>query len=75
LVPDLLKKMYGAPPAIALFATNARYAAESWIQILLGDALIRYKREAYRGTEYAPRILSDEGLQVVMKVRPAFTTT
>ncbi|PVF97468.1 hypothetical protein CPB86DRAFT_807236 [Serendipita vermifera] len=50
LVPGLLKKMYGAPPAIALFATNARY-----------------KREAYRGTEFAPRILSDEGLQVVMK--------
>jgi hypothetical protein len=28
LVPGLLKKMYGAPPAIALFATNARYAAD-----------------------------------------------
>lgn len=50
LVPDLLKKMYGAPPALALFATYARY-----------------KREAYRGTEFAPRILSDAGLQVVMK--------
>ncbi|PVF97469.1 hypothetical protein CPB86DRAFT_423305 [Serendipita vermifera] len=50
LVPDLLKRMYGEPPAIALFATFARY-----------------KREAYRGTEFAPRILSDEGLKVVMK--------
>lgn len=29
----------------------------------------RYKREAYRGSEFAPRILSDEGLKVVMKVR------
>lgn len=52
LVPDLLKKIYGAPPAVALFATNARY-----------------KREAYRGSEFAPRILADHGIQVVMKVR------
>ncbi|KAI1784449.1 composite domain of metallo-dependent hydrolase [Ganoderma leucocontextum] len=27
----------------------------------------RYKREAYRGSEFAPRILADNGLQVVMK--------
>jgi hypothetical protein len=52
LVPDLLKKMYKAPPAVALFATNARY-----------------KREAYRGSEFAPRVLADHGIQVVMKVR------
>ncbi|KAG2015465.1 hypothetical protein CC2G_008735 [Coprinopsis cinerea AmutBmut pab1-1] len=50
LVPDLLKNAYGSPPAIALFATNARY-----------------KREAYRGSEFAPRILADNGLRVVMK--------
>ncbi|TFK25665.1 composite domain of metallo-dependent hydrolase [Coprinopsis marcescibilis] len=50
LVPDLLKKAYGGPPAIALFATNARY-----------------KREAYRGSEFAPKILTDNGLKVVMK--------
>ena len=29
----------------------------------------RYKREAFRGSESAPRILVDNGLQVVMKVR------
>ena len=28
----------------------------------------RYKREAYRGSEFAPRILAENGLQVVMKV-------
>ncbi|KAF5393062.1 hypothetical protein D9757_001113 [Collybiopsis confluens] len=50
LVPDLLKKAYGHTPAVALFATNARY-----------------KREAYRGSEFAPRILADQGIQVVMK--------
>ncbi|KAG6911111.1 hypothetical protein DXG01_003851 [Tephrocybe rancida] len=50
LVPDLVKKAYGLTPAVALFATNARY-----------------KREAYRGSEFAPRILADNGLRVVMK--------
>lgn len=28
----------------------------------------RYKREAYRGSEFAPRILAENGLRVVMKV-------
>lgn len=27
----------------------------------------RYKREAYRGSEFAARILADNGLRVVMK--------
>ncbi|KAH7107924.1 hypothetical protein BKA62DRAFT_680428 [Auriculariales sp. MPI-PUGE-AT-0066] len=50
LVPDVLKKVYGGPPASAIFA-----------------AFARYKREAYRHSEYAPRILHDEGLPVIMK--------
>ncbi|EMD37373.1 hypothetical protein CERSUDRAFT_114046 [Gelatoporia subvermispora B] len=50
LVPDVLKRAYGHPPAVAMFATNARY-----------------KREAYRGSEFAPRILAQHGLPVVMK--------
>ncbi|PCH43667.1 hypothetical protein WOLCODRAFT_153717 [Wolfiporia cocos MD-104 SS10] len=50
LVPDVLKKAYDHPPAVAMFATNARY-----------------KREAYRGSEFAPRILAENGIQVVMK--------
>ncbi|KDQ28082.1 hypothetical protein PLEOSDRAFT_1077055 [Pleurotus ostreatus PC15] len=50
LVPDTLKKAYGSPPAIALFATNSRY-----------------KREAYRASEFAPRILTSHGLKVAMK--------
>ncbi|KZT28940.1 carbohydrate esterase family 9 protein [Neolentinus lepideus HHB14362 ss-1] len=50
LVPGTLKSAYGHPPAVAIFATNARY-----------------KRESYRGSEFTPRILADEGLQVVMK--------
>ena len=29
----------------------------------------RYKREAYRGSEFAPRVLAQNGLKVVMKVR------
>ncbi|KAI0038899.1 carbohydrate esterase family 9 protein [Auriscalpium vulgare] len=50
LVPDVLKRAYGSTPAVAIFATNARY-----------------KREAYRGSEFAARILADNGLKVVMK--------
>ncbi|KZT43545.1 hypothetical protein SISSUDRAFT_1039974 [Sistotremastrum suecicum HHB10207 ss-3] len=50
LVPDLLKKAWGQPPALALFATNSRY-----------------KREAYRGSEFAAKILSENGLKVTMK--------
>ncbi|KAJ6616478.1 carbohydrate esterase family 9 protein [Mycena sp. CBHHK59/15] len=50
MVPDLIKKAYGHPPAVAMFATSARF-----------------KREAYRGSEFAPRILADNGLDVVMK--------
>ncbi|KDQ57532.1 hypothetical protein JAAARDRAFT_35246 [Jaapia argillacea MUCL 33604] len=50
LVPDLIKKAYDHPPAVAIFATNARY-----------------KREAYRSSEFAARILAENGLKVVMK--------
>lgn len=67
LVPGTLKQAYsmffsfrctsytitfaGNTPAVALFATNARY-----------------KREAYRASEFAPRILAENGIDVVMKV-------
>lgn len=50
LVPDLLKSAWGSTPAVALFATNARY-----------------KREAYRGSEFAPKVLADAGIRVSMK--------
>ncbi|KAF5354651.1 hypothetical protein D9756_005354 [Leucocoprinus leucothites] len=50
LVPDVLKRAYGKTPAIALFATCARY-----------------KREAYRSSEFAPKILARNGITVIMK--------
>ncbi|KIJ15978.1 hypothetical protein PAXINDRAFT_99322 [Paxillus involutus ATCC 200175] len=50
LVPDVLKRAYEHPPAVAIFA-----------------AFSRYKREGYRHSEFAPRILNDDGLKVVMK--------
>jgi hypothetical protein len=28
----------------------------------------RYKREAYQASEFAPRILADNGIKVIMKV-------
>ncbi|KAH7888767.1 carbohydrate esterase family 9 protein [Phlebopus sp. FC_14] len=50
LVPEVLSRGYGPQPAIALFASQARY-----------------KREAYRGSEFAPRVLANKGFNVVMK--------
>ena len=50
LVPDLLKTAWNHTPAVALFATQARY-----------------KREAWRGSDYAPRILAAENITVIMK--------
>ncbi|KAF8844379.1 composite domain of metallo-dependent hydrolase [Paxillus ammoniavirescens] len=50
LVPEVLKRNYGPPPAIAMFGSQARY-----------------KREAYRGSEFAPRILAEHGFDIVMK--------
>ncbi|KAL0072430.1 hypothetical protein AAF712_000193 [Marasmius tenuissimus] len=50
LVPDLLKRAYGSTPAVALYATPARY-----------------KREAYRASEFAPKILAQHGITVTIK--------
>ncbi|EAU91444.1 amidohydrolase [Coprinopsis cinerea okayama7 len=50
LVPEVLKRAHGKTPAVALFASAARY-----------------KREAYRASEFAPRILAQNGITVVMK--------
>ncbi|KAM0746981.1 composite domain of metallo-dependent hydrolase [Meredithblackwellia eburnea MCA 4105] len=52
IVPELLHSAnwIDDKPAVAIFATNARY-----------------KREAWRGTEYAPRILSENNITVIMK--------
>ncbi|KDQ57533.1 hypothetical protein JAAARDRAFT_267221 [Jaapia argillacea MUCL 33604] len=50
LVPDVLKKAQGDPPAIAMFASFSIY-----------------KREAYRHSEFAPRVLAENGIKVVMK--------
>ncbi|KAH8094913.1 hypothetical protein BXZ70DRAFT_946606 [Cristinia sonorae] len=50
LVPDVLKRMFGGPPAVAIFASNHGY-----------------KRESYRGSVFAPRVLADNAIPVVMK--------
>nr|XP_031860080.1 uncharacterized protein CI109_004444 [Kwoniella shandongensis]KAA5527152.1 hypothetical protein CI109_004444 [Kwoniella shandongensis] len=51
-ITDLVKQAWGAiPPAVAIFATNARYKRESY----------------FSATEFAPKILADNGLSVIMK--------
>ncbi|KAJ6595658.1 composite domain of metallo-dependent hydrolase [Mycena vulgaris] len=52
LVPEVLKRAYGAGSLLA-----ARIVS----------SVRRYKREAYRHSGFAPRILADNGLRVVMK--------
>ncbi|KAF8889894.1 hypothetical protein BD779DRAFT_1610936 [Infundibulicybe gibba] len=59
LVPDLLKKTWGGAPTIALFASNFNCS------YLMRTR--RKKREAYRGSEFAPRVLAEHGIPVVMK--------
>ncbi|KAF8914186.1 carbohydrate esterase family 9 protein [Gymnopilus junonius] len=49
LVPDLLRRMSGGVPSIAMFATNHRN-----------------KRETYRGSEFAPRVLAEQEIPVMM---------
>ena len=69
LVPDLIKQAWGKAPALALFSSFARLVIcphASGIQT--HDLHIRYKREAYRGSEFASRILNDNDLRIVMKV-------
>ncbi|KIM54979.1 hypothetical protein SCLCIDRAFT_135619 [Scleroderma citrinum Foug A] len=56
LVPDLLKKAFG------LFFPPHHAPA-----IAIFGSFARYKRETYRHSTYAPRILHDAGLDVVMK--------
>ncbi|KAI0251330.1 hypothetical protein BJV78DRAFT_1282605 [Lactifluus subvellereus] len=50
LVPDVLKRMWGGPPAIALFSDY-----------------YRHKRESYRGSVHAPRVLADCNFTVILK--------
>ncbi|KAI9507549.1 hypothetical protein F5148DRAFT_102021 [Russula earlei] len=50
LVPDVLDRMWGGPPAIALFSDYHRY-----------------KRETYRGSVHAPRVLADHNFTVILK--------
>lgn len=42
------------------------------VLILQRPSRCRYKREAYRHSEFAPRVLADEGLDVIMKVASTF---
>ncbi|KAH9045482.1 hypothetical protein EDB85DRAFT_35113 [Lactarius pseudohatsudake] len=50
LVPDILRRMWGGPPAVALFSDY-----------------YRYKRESYRGSVHAPRVLADNNFTVILK--------
>lgn len=58
------------PPAIAMFAVFSRSVL--FVSYLYARANVRdnrrYKREAFRHSEFAPRVLHDKGIKVLMKV-------
>lgn len=70
LVPELLKQAYGE--IRFLDATFLDRANASNVGNVPASAIFatnaRYKRESYRGSEFAPKILAQNGLPVVMKV-------
>ncbi len=57
--------MYGF---IAMFAAHSSGSQGGAPAAALFATKARYKRESYRGSEFAPRILADNGIRVVMKV-------
>jgi hypothetical protein len=62
------------PPLLpSLQHTPGSYIIGSPVQPSI--TLYRYKREAYRGSEFAPRILAENGIKVVLKVCPPFQAT
>ncbi|KAH8825118.1 carbohydrate esterase family 9 protein [Flagelloscypha sp. PMI_526] len=67
LVPETLKKAWGiAYPFCAVLAANPRSLGPTPGAALFAT-LGRYKKEAYRGSEFAPRILASHGIDVSMK--------
>ncbi|KAJ7039580.1 hypothetical protein C8F04DRAFT_1085776 [Mycena alexandri] len=67
LVPEVLKRGYEHPPASAIFASFSRFCFGYTRRPLCLIVSCRYKREAYRHSEFAARILADNGLKVIMK--------
>ncbi|KAL4078461.1 hypothetical protein V8B97DRAFT_2102344 [Scleroderma yunnanense] len=68
LVPQLLEKGFGQ----LFFYPSSSSLTVPWLvgpkpAVALFATQTRYKREAYRGSEYAPRILAQHGFDVVMK--------
>ena len=70
LVPDLLKKAYGGKTHDMLHSISALKAdmfADKPPSSAMFGSFARGKREMYRHSVYAPRILDESGLGVVMK--------
>lgn len=76
LVPDLLKKTWvredrASLPSVQISQSVLQGGVPS---IALFASNFRKKREAYRGSEFAPRVLAENGIPVVMKVAAPLTT-
>ena len=77
LVPNVLKRAYGMLSfkcGSVIISSHPFSFPGRPPALAMFSSFSRYKREAYRHSEYAPRILADAGLDVIMKVcaRAAF---
>jgi hypothetical protein len=60
---------WGGPPAIALISDYYRCVLTFVAVVQRSSSLGSYKRESYRGTVHAPRVLADHNFTVILKVR------
>ena len=67
LVPELLKKAYGEPGCKEFRATAYKLKGNIPASAMFATNA-RYKRESYRGSEFAAKILAENDIPVVMKV-------
>jgi hypothetical protein len=67
----VLKNTYGIASIVGFSRETDRMMLGPTPGVALFANNARYKREAYRGTPFAPKILASEGIQIAMKVRLA----
>lgn len=66
LIPDVIKRAYGTSHTIQRYQVIEEYTGKT-PAIALFATFARYKREAYRASEFAPKVLAQNGITVLMK--------
>ena len=72
LVPDTLKSAYGQYVLLPTLLADSQAGIPGGAPAAaLFATKARYKRESFRGSEFAPRVLAENGIRVVLKVHIA----